>query len=208
MLDFTRQLEEKEPLIHPTCVVKDCTFGAYVELGDHCIAQETEFGDYTYLFGGNDVIYASLGKFNSIATGVRINPVNHPMRERAAAHHFTYRCSHYGLGEDDESLIQWRREKRVVTGNDVWVGHNAVIMGGVTLGDGAVVAAGAVVTHSVAPYEIVGGVPARHIGWRYAPDVIAALERIRWWDWSHEQLKQRLRDFDDVPSFIKKYDGK
>ena len=206
MLDLTKKLSREEPLIHPTCVVKNCAFGAWVELGDHCIAEETEFGDYTYLFGSNDVIYARLGKFNSVATGARLNPVNHPMRERAAAHHFTYRASHYGLGEDDPTVIDWRRSKRVMTGNDVWIGHNAVVMGGVTLGDGAVVGAGAVVTHDAAPYEIVGGVPARHMGWRYDAETIAALRRIRWWDWSHEELAERLRDFNDVPGFSRKYD--
>ena len=141
MLDFTQTLGPDLPLIHPTCVVKNCAFGSYVELGDHCIVEETAFGDYTYLFGSNDVIFATLGKFNSIATGVRINPVNHPMRERVAAHHLTYRAAHYGLGEDDPSIIQWRRARPVLTGNDVWIGHNAVILGGVTLGDGAVVGA-------------------------------------------------------------------
>lgn len=206
MLDFSQTLGPEKPLIHPTCAVKDCTFGPYVELGDHCVAEETAFGGYTYLFGSNDVIYAALGRFNSIATGVRINPVAHPMRERAAAHHFTYRAAHYGLGEDDPSLIDWRRARRVTTGNDVWIGHNAVIMGGVTLGDGAVVGAGAVVTRDAAPYEIVGGVPARHLGWRYDRETIEALLRIRWWDWSHEQLRDRLADFNDVPAFIKKYD--
>ena len=206
MLDFTKTLTADGPLIHPTCIVKNCTFGPYVELGDHCLAEETQFGAYTYLFGFNDVIFATLGKFNSIATGVRINPVNHPIHDRVAAHHLTYRAAHYGLGEDDAGLIQWRRERRVVTGNDVWLGHNSILMGGVTLGDGAVVAAGAVVTHDVAPYEIVGGVPARHIGWRYDEDTIAALLRIRWWDWSHAQLKERLKEFNDVPAFVKKYD--
>ena len=70
------------------------------------------------------------------------------------------------------------------------------------------VGAGAVVTHDVAPYEIVGGVPARHIGWRYDENTIAALMRIRWWDWSHQLLKERLRDFDDVSDFCRKYDPK
>ena len=206
MLDFTRQLRAEEPLIHPTSRAQNCTFGRYVEVGDHCVLEETAVGDYTYCFGCNDVIYAALGRFNSIATGVRINPVQHPAKFRAAAHHFTYRCSHYGLGPDDDGLIAWRRQSRVTTGNDVWLGHNAVIMGGVTIGDGAVVGAGAVVTHDVAPYEIVGGVPARHIGWRYPPELIAALEGIGWWDWSHETLGERLRDFDDVEAFCAKYD--
>ena len=208
MLDFTQTLRPDEPLIHPSCVVTDCVFGAYVELGDGCIVTESEIGDYTYLFADNDVYGSSVGKFNSIATGVRLNPVQHPMRERVAAHHLTYRAAHYGLGEDDPAIIEWRRGMRVTTGNDVWIGHNAVVMGGVTLGDGAVVAAGAVVTHDVAPYEIVGGVPARHMGWRYDEETIAALLRIRWWDWSHDTLRERLQDFNDVPSFVQKYDVK
>ena len=181
MLDFSQDLSAQTPLVHPTSHLQNCTLGRYVEIGDHCVLEETAVGDYTYCFGSNDVIYTT--------------------------HHFTYRCSHYGFGPDDEGLIQWRREtSHVTTGNDVWIGHNAVVMGGVTLGDGAVVGAGAVVTHDVAPYEIVGGVPARHIGWRYAPEVIAAMERIRWWDWSHETLKERLRDFDDVERFCARYD--
>ena len=123
MLDFTKELCPDRPLIHPTSQTKNCRFGRYVEIGDHCVLEETEVGDYTYCFGSNDIIYTALGKFNSIATGVRINPVQHPAKIRAAAHHFTYRCSHYGLGPDDAALIDWRRQNhRVVTGNDVWLG--------------------------------------------------------------------------------------
>ena len=154
MLDFSQDLSAQTPLVHPTSRIQNCTLGRYVEIGDRCVLEETAVGDYTYCFGSNDVIYTT--------------------------HHFTYRCSHYGFGPDDEGLIQWRREtSHVTTGNDVWIGHNAVVM---------------------------GGVPARHIGWRYAPEVIAAMERIRWWDWSHETLKERLRDFDDVERFCARYD--
>lgn len=205
MLDFSQTLTGTA-LVHPTARVKNCTLGRYTEVGDHCVLEETVLGDYSYCFGANDIIYTEIGKFNSLATGVRINPVQHPAKIRAAAHHFTYRCAHYGFGPDDTGLIDWRRARRVVTGNDVWIGHNAVVMGGVTLGDGAVVGAGAVVTHDVAPYEIVGGVPARHIGWRYGEDIAAALLRIRWWDWTHETLKARLREFDEVEAFCRKYD--
>ena len=168
MLDFTKELCPDRPLIHPTSQTKNCRFGRYVEIGDHCVLEETEVGDYTYCFGSNDIIYTALGKFNSIATGVRINPVQHPAKIRAAAHHFTYRCSHYGLGPDDAALIDWRRQNhRVVTGNDVWLGHNAVLMGGVTLGDGAVVGAGAVVGNSTEPCWPCGA--CRQMLYEFAP---------------------------------------
>ena len=205
MLDFSQTLSEA-PLIHPTSSAKNCRLGPYTELGDHCMLEETELGAYSYCFGGNDIIYSSIGRFASIATGVRINPVQHPHRIRAAAHHFTYRCEHYGFGPDDESLIEWRRSNRVTIGNDVWIGHGAIVMGGVTVGDGAVIGAGAVVTHDVAPYEIVGGVPAAHIGWRYDEATVAAMLRIKWWNWSHSDLAARVRDFDDVAEFVRKYD--
>ena len=205
MLDFSRTLS-REPLIHPTSLVKNCTLGAYTELGDHCVLEETGLGDYSYCFGYNDIIYSDIGKFASLATSVRINPVQHPAHTRAAAHHFTYRCAHYGFGPDDDSIVEWRRQNRVQVGHDVWMGHNAVVMGSVTVGTGAVIAAGAVVTHDVAPYEIVGGVPARHMGWRHEEELIRALLRISWWDWSHEELAARVRDFDDVSAFCKKYD--
>lgn len=206
MLDFSQTLSEK-PLIHPSCTVKNCTLGSYTELGDGCVLEETELGAYSYCFGGNDIIYSRIGRFCSIATGVRINPVQHPHRIRASSHHFTYRCAHYGFGEDDERIISWRRENRVEIGHDVWIGHNAIVMGGVSVGNGAVIAAGAVVTHDVRPYEIVGGVAAKHIGWRYDESTVEALQRIAWWNWSHEQLAARVRDFDDVAEFIRKYDA-
>lgn len=205
MLDFTKKLS-LQPLIHPTSVAKNCTLGEYTELGDHCVLEETVLGAYSYCFGYNDIIYSEIGKFASLATGVRINPVQHPAHTRAAAHHFTYRCDHYGFGPDDETVTEWRRNNRVTVGHDVWMGHNAVVMGGVSVGDGAVIAAGAVVTHDVRPFEIVGGVPARHIGWRYEPGIIAAMQRIAWWNWSYEELGARVRDFDDVNAFCKKYD--
>uniref|UniRef100_UPI003AB17DE5 DapH/DapD/GlmU-related protein n=3 Tax=Oscillospiraceae TaxID=216572 RepID=UPI003AB17DE5 len=112
----------------------------------------------------------------------------------------------YGFGPDDDSVVAWRREQRVVIGNDVWLGHNAVIMGGVTIGDGAVVGAGAVVTHDVAPYDVVAGVPARRLRRRFDGETAAALGRIRWWDWPHELLRERIADFRTIEGFCEKYD--
>lgn len=110
-----------------------------------------------------------------------------------------------GLGEPLEEPLS---DGPIRIGNDVWVAFEAVLMSGVTIGDGAVVAARAVVTRDVAPYEIVGGVPARHIGWRFDDETRAALLRIRWWDWPEEQVLERLPEIqsDDVAGFVRRYD--
>lgn len=79
-------------------------------------------------------------------------------------------------------------------------------MGGVTLSDDAVVGAGVVMTYDVAPYEIVDGAPTRHTGWRYPLELIAVIERTRWWDWDHNMLRKRLQDFSDVTAFCRKFD--
>ncbi|MBF8779534.1 CatB-related O-acetyltransferase [Pseudomonas fulva] len=76
----------------------------------------------------------------------------------------------------------------VVIGNDVWVCTAATILSGVTIGDGAVVATGAVVTRDVPPYAIVGGVPAKVIGYRFAQDVRERLLKLAWWNWPHEEI--------------------
>ena len=96
----------------------------------------------------------------------------------------------------------------VVIGSDVWVSFEAVIMSGVTIGHGAIVSARAVVTRDVQPYEIVGGVPARHIGWRFDEATREALLRISWWDWSTEKVAAYVDELQspDVAGFIARHD--
>src|SRR5690606_23262164 len=91
-----------------------------------------------------------------------------------------------------------RRQKHVTIGNDVWIGHGAVIMPGVTIGDGAVVGANAVVTHDVAPYQIVAGVPARPVRQRFPADIAARLMALSWWDWPADKLAQAIPDMQSL----------
>jgi len=151
-------------------------------------------------------VWATIGKFCSIAQGARINPGNHATW-RAAQHHFTYRAAQFGLGEDDEEFFQWRRDHWVTIGHDVWIGHGVTILPGVRIGDGAVVGAGAVVSKDVAPYTIVGGVAAQPLKRRFTEAQGEALQRIAWWDWSHDQLKAALPDIRrfTIDDFIAKY---
>lgn len=98
----------------------------------------------------------------------------------------------------------------IIIGNDVWIGNFCNILSGVTIGDGAVVAACAVVTKDVPPYAVVAGNPARVVKYRFSEEQIAALLRIRWWDWEKEKIDREM-DFicsADIDAFIARHDGR
>jgi phosphonate metabolism protein (transferase hexapeptide repeat family) len=166
-------------------------------------------GDYSYVVNDAQITYTTIGKFCSIAAMTRINPGNHPMH-RATQAHFTYRASAYFPGEsDDVDFFDWRRAHHVSIGNDVWIGHGAVVLPGRQIGTGAVIAAGAVVTKDVAPYTIVAGNPARVIRRRFSEAAERGLTELAWWDWDHEALRMALPDFRklSVEDFLGKYRG-
>ncbi|UES51735.1 DapH/DapD/GlmU-related protein [Roseibium aggregatum] len=194
------------PNIHPEARVLNCDLGIWTEVGARTEMRESSMGDYSYIVQEGDVVWSTIGKFCSIARRVRINPGNHATW-RASQHHFTYRAAAYDLGEDDSDFFQWRKDDWVTIGHDVWIGHNVTVLAGVSIGTGAIVAAGAVVSKDVAPYTVVGGVAAREIKRRFTEQQERALIDISWWDWSHEELKQRLPDFRklSIDAFIEKY---
>lgn len=179
--------------------------GEFTEIKAGSVIANSIIGDFSYLAGYNQVDYAKIGKFCSLATFVRINPGNHPSYTRVAQHHFTYRSALFGMGENDAAFFDWRKEHFVTIGNDVWIGHNAVIMAGVTVGNGAVIGTGAIVTKDVEPYAVMVGVPAKKIKMRFSADIVAKLEKSAWWDWDYEVLKERLADFKNIDLFLEKY---
>jgi hypothetical protein len=194
-----------QPTVEEDVQLTGCTLGAYTQIQAHSILNEVSVGDFSYCAGYNQIAYATIGKFCSIASFVRINPGNHPTYTRIAQHHFTYRSELYGFGEDDADFFEWRKEDRVVIGHDVWIGHNATIMPGVKIGNGAVIGTGAVVTRDVEPYSIVAGVPARKVKMRFYDEIIEKIEKSRWWEWDYETIKSRYMDFRDVTEFSRKY---
>ncbi|WP_313197471.1 DapH/DapD/GlmU-related protein [Rhizobium sp.] len=191
---MSRKLTEA-PNIHDTASVTNSTLGRYTEVAERCRLDEVEFGDYSYIERDGSIWCATIGKFVNIAAAVRINATNHPM-QRATLHHFTYRAAYYWDDADmEQEFFDWRREHRITIGHDVWIGHGATLLPGVNVGNGAVIGAGAVVSKDVAPYTIVGGVPAKLIRERFAKQIGEEMDRLAWWDWDHKRLRSALEDF-------------
>lgn len=133
-----------------------------------------------------------IGKFCSIACGAKFlfNSANHAM-DSLSTYPFPIFYEEWGLDRADVAGA-WDNKGDIVVGNDVWIGYEAVILAGVTIGDGAIIGARAVVTRDVPPYMIVGGVPAGPIRSRFPRETAAALLKLRWWDWPRERIAQNI----------------
>ena len=187
-------LSPDEPLIHPGASTHNSTFGAWCEVGQGARILNSDFGDYAYCDRYADIANTSVGKFSNIAAMTRIGPTDHPYAN-AAQHHFLYRSASYWDDVEDDADFFTRRA--------------ALGAADVTIGIGAIVASGAVVTKDVAPFAIVGGVSAGLIRFRFSPAVIERLLALAWWDWSHAALRQALPEFRALPAeaFLERYEG-
>ncbi len=181
-----------------TIYLKSAVRNPNIEVGDFTI-----YNDFTKDpkdFQKNNVLYhypingdrLTIGKFCSIACGAKflMTSANHAMSSLS-----TYVFPIFPEEWDHGMPVTeaWDRRRDIVVGNDVWIGYEAVILSGVTIGDGAIIAARSVVTKDVPPYTIVGGVPAKPIRRRFDQETIDALLGLRWWDWPLEKLSQNLR---------------
>ena len=180
--------------VYLNAVIKD----PQIEVGDYTIYND--FVANPLLFEKNNVLYhypihrekLIIGKFCSIACGTKFlfNCANHTLKS-LSTYTFPLFYEEWEL-EKSNITTAWDNKGDIVIGNDVWIGYEAVIMAGVHIGDGAIIAARAVVTKDVPPYTIVGGVPARQIRKRFSEDTISSLLDIRWWDWSEEKIKKNI----------------
>lgn len=202
------RLRADAPFLHDGCSIDDASFGAYVEIGQGSRIAHSSIGDYSYCDRFADIANTAVGKFANIAAFVRIGATDHPM-DKASLHHFHYRsASYFDDAADDADWFAHRRTRRTVIGHDTWIGHNAQVRPEVTIGHGAVVAGGAIVTKDVAPYMIVAGIPAKPLRARFSEPIAKRMLALAWWDWPHDQLRAALDDFRQLRAedFLDRYE--
>jgi len=189
--------------------LKNCVKSPYIEAGDYSFYHDPDHPEdfekkcvrYHYPFVNNDRLI--IGKFCSIACGAKFifNGANHTLNSLS-----TYPFSVMANEWDLEIPINqaWDNKGDIVIGNDVWIGFEAIIMAGVTIGDGAIIGTRALVTKDVAPYTIVGGIPAKKIRQRFSDEQIDFLLKLKWWNWSETTIKQNLDQImhpENMPGF-------
>lgn len=203
------KLSPTEALIHAGATVVNSTLGGWVEIGEGARVLNSTFEDYAYCDRYADIANTTVGRFANIAAMTRIGPTDHPFAH-AAQHHFLYRSSYYwDDAADDPAFFAARAARRSTLGADCWIGHGAIIKPEVTVGIGAIVASGAVVTKDVAPFMIVAGCPAVPIRARFAAPVIDRLLALAWWTWDHARLRAALHDFRALRAeeFLERYEA-
>ena len=181
-----------------TVYLKNVIDNPNIQIGDYTIYNDFVHDPREFL--KNNVLYhypinkdrLIIGKFCSIACGAKFlfNSANHKM---ASLSTYTFPLFFEEWGLEKENVAQaWDQKGDIIIGNDVWIGYEAVILSGVTIGDGAVIGCRAVVAKDVPPYTIVGGVPAKPIRKRFDEETIKELQKIKWWDWPEEKIAGKI----------------
>lgn len=177
------------------------TFESGCRLGGPAYIGGSSFGAYSYVEVGCRVSLANVGRFCSIGPFAVIGLAEHP-GDYVSTHPYFYRHLPH-IGYDLVNADQHQDLTRTTLGHDVWVGHGAIVKGGVTIGHGAIIGAGAIVTHDVPPYAVVAGVPARVLRYRFEQPVIDALLASRWWDRELDWLRRHATEMRDVDRFLR-----
>ena len=182
-----------------TIYLKNVITNPNIEIGDYTMYHD--FLNDPTTFEKNNVLYhypinhdkLIIGKFCSIACGAKFlfNSANHA-KTSLSTYPFPLFFEEWELDKNNVTE-SWDNKGNIVIGNDVWIGFEAVILAGVTIGDGAIIGTRAVVTKDVPPYTIVGGVPAKPIRKRFDNATISELLKIKWWDWSEEKIAQNIQ---------------
>jgi acetyltransferase-like isoleucine patch superfamily enzyme len=202
MLTALVQMKNPTCNIYPGVIIGfNSKLGKYVVLFKDVSLHNATIGDYSYVQKQSAIGNADIGKFCSIAGNVLIGPGQHPI-DFVSTHPAFYSPSQQ-IPITFATKEYFDLNKRTIIGNDVWIGQYVVLMDGIRVGNGAVIASGAIVTKDVPDYAIVGGMPASVIKYRFEEPVIRKLLESKWWDNDQEWFTQNAQKFLDWEEFIR-----
>lgn len=183
-------------VVGDSSVLMNSELSDYVQINRNSMIRCSKIGDYSYGGMNFNAIHCIIGKYSSVSWNVSIGGADHDY-SKVTTHAFLYNPS-FGMLDDGEELYD-RFSDSCEIGNDVWIGAGAQILRGVKVGDGAVIAAGAVVTKNVPPYTVAAGVPAKIIKNRFDEKTVQRLLQIKWWDLDPDIIKYNIGLFNSAP---------
>ena len=172
---------------HVMSFARNTKVAPYTHLDSGVLLARCEIGSYSYVSKGTTMVQARVGRYCSIAPECRIGMASHATDLLSTSPIFFSKSNKIDVSLVDEDC--YKEFDNIEIGNDVWIGARVMIMGGCRIGNGSIVAAGSVVTKDVEPFSIVGGVPARKIRSRFDESLVVLLEKSKWWEYSHTELK-------------------
>ncbi|WP_317047887.1 CatB-related O-acetyltransferase [Cognataquiflexum aquatile] len=193
------QNENPNCRFYPGTKISNSVFGKYNVIFNDVLMDSCEIGDHTYIQKRSTIFNAKIGKFCSIASGVTIGPGSHKL-DSISTHPIFY-LNKTPLVKKFSKSDLYSVSKVTIIENDVWIGEKAIVMDGVKIGTGSVVASGAVVTKDVPPYAIVGGVPAKLIKYRFSDQIIDDLLQSEWWNMPEVELEKKFLSFINIDEF-------
>jgi acetyltransferase-like isoleucine patch superfamily enzyme len=190
---------KKGVFIFNDSVINESVINDHCKVSNNVSINKSELGTYSYVSENCRISNSTIGKFCSIGPGVTIAGGKHPVSFLSTSPVWYSTSRQNGTTFSDKNYFE--ESSPVTIGNDVWIGTSAYISDGVRIGNGAIIGAGAVITKDVAPFSVVGGVPAKEIKKRFSYERIEAIEKIKWWEWNEEKLIRnrklfRTPDFD------------